>query len=71
MSSSEKDREGVAVICMPLLLNVPYGRSDWYSSTCPACGAKCWRDPVTDHLVKHGMVRAICTFCALREGATC
>ena len=61
------DRGGV--VCMPLLRNIPGGRKEWELVTCPQCGAKCWKDPATDFVVEYQGARAMCTFCALREGA--
>lgn len=60
------DRGGV--VMMPLLRNVPEGREDWKITTCPKCGAKCWKDPLTDFIVEHQGATAMCTFCALRHG---
>lgn len=63
----ETDRGGV--VLMPLLRNIPVGRKEWELTTCPKCGAKCWRDPLTDYVVENQGATAMCTFCALREGA--
>ena len=60
------DRGGA--VCMPLLVNVPEGHPDWELTTCPKCGAKCWKDKVVDFLVEYQGANAMCTFCALREG---
>lgn len=60
------DRGGA--VCMPLLRNVPKGRPEWELTTCPKCGAKCWKDPAVDFVVEYQGATAMCTFCALREG---
>ena len=53
-------------ICMPLVKNVPNGRPDWTRSTCPKCGAACWRRPSQEPLEKAGYT-ALCTVCALKK----
>lgn len=63
----ETDRGGV--VLMPLLRNVPEGHKDWKLTTCPNCGAKCWTSEPTQFVVENQGARALCTFCALREGA--
>lgn len=55
-------------VCMPLQSNVPQGRDDWTLTTCPECGAKCWRLPLTSKAEETGAV-ALCTMCALQKGA--
>ena len=58
------DKGGVA--CMPLLKNVPVGHPEWELTTCPACGAKCWKQPDIDIMIRtHGVI-ARCTMCALK-----
>lgn len=60
------DRGGYA--CMPLKRNVPKGKLNWELATCPRCGRECWRLPQTLYAEAQGAV-ALCTECALREGA--
>ena len=65
-SRDPKDLGGY--ICMPLKANIPEGRKDWTLTTCPECGAACWRRPQQDDLEKTGCI-SLCTICALRKGA--
>lgn len=60
------DRGGIAM--MPLFVNVPKGHPDWELVTCPRCGAKCWKAPEIDRLVKEQGVIAMCTMCAIKTG---
>ena len=54
-------------LCMPLKSNVPEGREGWTLTTCPECGAACWRHPSVGKLEKQGYI-ALCTKCALEKG---
>ena len=63
---SKNDRGGVA--CMPLRRNVPEGREGWKLTTCPNCGRECWEMPLLD-VVKAQGASALCTECALKQGA--
>lgn len=63
---NKNDRGGVA--CMPLRRNVPEGREGWKLTTCPNCGRECWEMPLLD-VVKAQGASALCTECALRQGA--
>ncbi|MCM1219476.1 MAG: alanine racemase [Lachnospiraceae bacterium] len=60
------DRGGYA--CMPLKQNVPKGKHNWELTSCPRCGRECWRQPQIVCAEAQGAV-AVCTECALREGA--
>lgn len=60
------DRGGYA--CMLLKQNIPLGRPDWKLTTCPRCGRECWALPLLKVAEAQGAV-AVCTECALREGA--
>ncbi len=56
-------------VCMPLLSNVPAGKSGWQLTTCPECRKPCWKVPgMADLEAKQG-VKALCTLCALTKGA--
>ncbi len=61
-----EDRGGYA--CMPLKQNIPLGRPDWKLTACPRCGRECWARPLLRVAEAQGAV-AVCTECALREGA--
>lgn len=63
---NKNDRGGVA--CMPLRRNVPEGREGWKLTTCPNCGRECWEMPLLD-VVKAQGASALCTECALKQGA--
>ena len=52
--------------CMPLYSNVPKGKPGWRLTTCPECGAKCWRIPLADIVEEQG-AKGLCTMCALKE----
>lgn len=54
--------------CMPLLANVPVGRTCWELVRCPECGAKCWKIPHAEFLEQQG-AKGLCTMCALKKGA--
>ena len=60
------DRGGYAF--MPLKENIPLGRPDWRLTTCPRCGRECWAQPLLKIAIAQDAV-ALCTECALREGA--
>ena len=53
--------------CMPLCSNVPKGKPGWRLTTCPECGAKCWRIPLADTVEEQG-AKGLCTMCALKKG---
>lgn len=53
---------------MPLKSNVPEGHDDWTLTTCPECGAACWRHHTVDEQINAGCI-AVCTMCALRKGS--
>ena len=53
--------------CMPLCSNVPKGKPGWRLTTCPECGAKCWRSPLVDIVEEQG-AKGLCTMCALMKG---
>ena len=63
---SRNDRGGVA--CMPLRRNVPEGRTGWKLTTCLNCGGECWEMPLLAVAKAQG-ASALCTECALRQGA--
>ena len=63
-----KPTDSGGYICMPLKANVPEGRKGWTLTTCPECGAACWRRPPQDELEKAGAI-SLCSVCALRKGA--
>ena len=64
-SRDPKDTGGY--ICMPLVRHIPKGRPDWKRTTCPECGAACWRRPSQETLEKAGYT-ALCIECALKKG---
>ena len=53
-------------ICMPRKDHVPNGHEGWTLTTCPKCGAACWRRPEQEILEKSGC-KALCTNCALTK----
>lgn len=61
----ETDRGGY--YCMPLVINVPNGHKDWVKTTCPECGALCWKLPQAAEVEKQGC-KGLCTMCALKKG---
>jgi len=57
--------------CMPLVANVPDPRHDWTETTCPECGAACWKNQQDEPVLAAALgpaytVRFVCTDCALR-----
>ena len=60
------------ILAMPLKANVPDPqRDDWRLTTCPVCGAECWEtDLARQAMATEPELRAACTACALKAGAT-
>lgn len=47
----KSDRGGYA--CMPLKRNVPEGKKGWKLTTCPECGALCWKTPLFESIMQN------------------
>ena len=60
------------ILAMPLKANIPDPqRDDWKLVTCPICGAECWEnDLARQAMAAEPELRAACTTCALKAGAT-
>lgn len=52
---------------MPLKRNVPEGKKGWKLTTCPECGALCWKTPLFESIMQTGAI-PMCTMCALKKG---
>lgn len=53
----KSDRGGYA--CMPLKRNVPEGKKGWKLTTCPECGALCWKTPLLRTLCRQEPSRCV------------
>ena len=62
----KSDRGGYA--CMPLKRNVPEGKKGTKQTTCPECGALCWKTPLFESIMQTGAI-PMCTMCALKKGS--
>ena len=61
------DRGGI--ITMPLKVNVPDPNDNsWEETTCPECGAVCWKRPLPKGFSEDMFDGRMCTMCALKRG---
>ncbi|HEV3440084.1 MAG TPA: hypothetical protein VG122_22140 [Gemmata sp.] len=58
---------GSQTVCRPLRANVPTPRPGWVLTSCPYCGAECWKMDIEPDPLPPDCTFA-CTDCALKRG---